>query len=364
MAWMQIMGADSVEYHRATVLTRGDDHPGQALAYYASRGETPLLWGGAGARLLGLQGAVTDEQYSAIYGPGGACDPTTGERLVHTKRPGLELVISAHKSVAELGVIGRAEDMHAIMDAERDATLAYLDDLTRRLGGRRGEAAARTPTEGLIYATARHATSRAGDPGPHDHVLLANLVSMNDDKGGWKAAVTNLWTEHLHAATMVGRMASARVAVELGYGIVPDDGPSGKLGHWSIAGVPDAVMDIHSKRAAEIEADMQRTGNSSYQARNIAARATRAPKRHHPVGDLLPRWVAEIGEVGWSVEAIAQAVDREAAERPRLSRTLQAEEVRAIVNGVLDADGALAARKCQPSRNSLTAAVTEFPRPA
>ena len=138
MAWMQIMGADTVDYHRATLLARGDDHPGRALAYYASRGETPLLWGGAGARLLGLQGAVTNEQYAALYGPGGACDPTTAERLVHTKRPGLELVISAHKSVAELGVIGRAGDMHKIMDAERDATLAYLDDLTRRLGGRHG----------------------------------------------------------------------------------------------------------------------------------------------------------------------------------------------------------------------------------
>ncbi len=127
MAWMRMMGADSVAYHRATVLARGDDHPGQALAYYASRGETPLLWGGRGAGGLGLQGAVTDAQYEALFGPGGACDPTTGQRLVNTKRPGLELVISAHKSVAELGVIGRAEDMHRIMDAERDATLAYLD---------------------------------------------------------------------------------------------------------------------------------------------------------------------------------------------------------------------------------------------
>src|SRR5919199_5669700 len=135
---MRMMGVDSVEYHRATVLARGDDHPGQALAYYASRGETPLLWGGRGAEALGLEGAVTDEQYEALFGPGGACDPTTGERLVNTKRPGLELVISAHKSVAELGVIGRADDMHAIMDAERDATLSYLDKLTRELGGRRG----------------------------------------------------------------------------------------------------------------------------------------------------------------------------------------------------------------------------------
>src|SRR5215210_583469 len=135
---MQIMGADSVEYHRQTVLARGDDHPGQALAYYASRGETPLRWGGRGAETLGLEGAVTDEQYELVFGPGGACDPTTGERLVRTRRPGLELVISAHKSVAELGVIGRAEHMHSIMDAERDATLADLDQLTCAIGGRRG----------------------------------------------------------------------------------------------------------------------------------------------------------------------------------------------------------------------------------
>src|ERR687885_950920 len=194
---MRMMGADSVAYHRETVLARGDDQPGQALAYYASRGETPLLWGGAGARLLGLQGAVTEEQYAALYGPGGACDPTTGERLVNTKRPGLELVISAHKSVAELGVIGRAEDMHAIMDAERDATLAYLDQLTYAVGGRRGRGMERTATGGMIYAATRHATSRAGDPCPHDHVLVANVVRMDDEKGGWKAADTALWREHL-----------------------------------------------------------------------------------------------------------------------------------------------------------------------
>src|SRR5207253_136108 len=108
VAWMRMMGVDSVAYHRSTVLARGDDHPGQALGYYASRGETPLLWGGTGARALGLVGAVTDDQYAALYGPGGASDPTTGEQLVRTTRPGLELVISAHKSVAELGVIGRA----------------------------------------------------------------------------------------------------------------------------------------------------------------------------------------------------------------------------------------------------------------
>ena len=55
VAWMRMMGAESVAYHRATVLERGDDHPGQVLAYYATRGETPLLWAGSGSS-LGLTG--------------------------------------------------------------------------------------------------------------------------------------------------------------------------------------------------------------------------------------------------------------------------------------------------------------------
>jgi conjugative relaxase-like TrwC/TraI family protein len=169
---MRMMGVESVAYHQATVLERGDDFPGQALGYYASRGETPLVWGGGAAARLGLSGAVNIGEYRAIFGPGGARNPSTGERLVYARRPGMELVVAAHKSVAELGVIGRAEDMHAIMDAERDTTLAYLEAVTKTGGGRRGRTATRTATSGLVYAVTRHATSRAGDPCPHDHVLL------------------------------------------------------------------------------------------------------------------------------------------------------------------------------------------------
>src|SRR5438067_304737 len=100
VGWMRMMGADSVAYHQATVMGRADDHPGQALAYYASRGETPLVWGGSGAVRVGLAGRVTEEEYAAIYGPGGAKHPRTGAPLAATRRPGMALVISAHKSVA------------------------------------------------------------------------------------------------------------------------------------------------------------------------------------------------------------------------------------------------------------------------
>ena len=365
---MRMMGADSVDYHRATVMNRGDDHPGQALDYYASRGETPLRWGGAGARDLGLVGNVTEDQYQAIYGAGGALDPITGERLVVTRRPGMELVIAAHKSVAELGVIGRAEDMHRILDAERDATLAYLDALTAHQGGRRGRACVSAPTEGLIYAVTRHATSRAGDPAPHDHVLLANVVRMADDKGGWKAATTSLWREHIHAATMFGRMAAAREAVNLGYGIVRDDGPSGRLGHWTIAGIPEEVMEVHSKRAAEIAAEAERRGYDSYRAKGIIARDNRAQKRRTPVGELMPRWQAELESVGWPVERLQRCVAE--ARTPRRRSVLTTAQEREVIAQALSPDGSLAARKVFSRRDVVVAVApalfgldpTELPR--
>ena len=324
VAWMRMMGAESVDYHRETIIERGDDHRGAALDYYASRGETPLAWGGSGAASLGLFGAVDNPSYDALYGPGGATDPASGERLVSAKRPGMELVISAHKSVAELGVLGRAEDMHAIMDAERDATLAYLDELTKERGGRRGVAAVATETTGLVYATARHATTRAGDPGPHDHVLIANVIQMKDERGGTKAPDTTLWREHLHAATMVGRLASAKVAVDLGYGIEADGGPTGKLGHWKIKGIPDAALAVHSKRSAEINQAVSDRGFSTYGARAVAARETRKQKRHSAVDDLVPMWRGELDAAGFAPRQLEADIERAGLEyqrsRPRASR--------------------------------------------
>ncbi|MGI8808030.1 MAG: MobF family relaxase [Acidimicrobiales bacterium] len=351
---MRMMGVDSVVYHRDTVLGRSDDHPGQALAYYASRGETPLVWGGAGSRALGLVGTVTEAQYVALYGPGAAVDPTTGERLVSTRRPGMELVIAAHKSVAELGVIGRAEDMHRILDAERDATLAYLDNLARLRGGRRGAGAVATRTAGLTYAVTRHATSRAGDPAPHDHVLIANLLRMEDDRGGWKAADMSLPWDHLHAATMVGRVAAAREAVRLGYGIERDDGPSGRLGQRAIARVAEEAMEVHSKRAAEITAETERRGFASYHARNIVAGDHRAPKRHEPVADLMSRWQAELESVGWPVAELERSVVA-ARSKSRRPRALGEDDRRRVVAEALALEGPLAAPKVFSRRDVVVA---------
>ncbi len=358
MAWMRMMGAESVGYHRETVLERGDDHPGAALDYYAERGESPLAWGGAGAARLGLEGHVRPEHYDDMFGPGGAVDPITGDRLAATKRPGMELVVSAHKSVAELGVMGRAEDMHRIMDAERDATMGYLDQVTRERGGRRGVAAVPTATSGLVYAHTRHATSRAGDPCPHDHVLIVNAIEMLDERGGWKAPDTTLWREHLHAATAVGRLASAKVAVDLGYGIVPDHGPSGRLGHWAIAGIPDAAMTLHSKRSEDIAEAVGEVGFESYRARGVAARNTRVMKRHQPVDDLMAKWTAELASIGITVADMAHDVAEQGGRR--IAADMTVEDLQAYVAAVLGPTGRLAEQKVFSRRDVIVAVAPDL----
>jgi conjugative relaxase-like TrwC/TraI family protein len=340
---MRMMGTRSVGYHERNVRDRADDAAGAALAYYGSRGETPLVWGGSGAEHLGLSGEVSEAAYRAVFGPGGVRDPETGTRLVSAVRPGMELVVSPAKSIAELGVIGRADDMNAIVDAERDATLGYLDRVVCERGGRRGRAQTPTATGGLTWATTRHATTRAGDPQVHDHVLIANIVRMGDERGGWKAADTAFVREQLHAATAVGRLAAARKAVELGYGIEADPGPSGRLGGFRISGVPAEVCEVHSKRAAQIN---EAAGvEASYRERNMAARVTRDRKQREPVTELVGRWQAELASAGWSIEDLARSVELAGLERDSLREHLANDTARELVDWLLGPEGPLAEAK-------------------
>jgi conjugative relaxase-like TrwC/TraI family protein len=355
MAWFRAMGADEVAYHEATVLGRADDHEGAALAYYGSRGETPLRWGGAGAARLGLSGEVTPAAYEAAFGVGGFRIPSDGTRLVRTRRPGFELIVSAHKSVAVLGVIGDAEAMHSILDIETAATMDWLDGWFQQRGGRRGRVQTRTATGGLAYAVTRHATSRAGDPSPHDHVLVANVVEMLDERGGFKGLDSASLRDTVEAATMVGRLHSAYRAVELGFDIEPDAGPSGHLRHWRIVGIPEEVCELFSKRSDDIAEHLARTGQTGYRARGIAARATRSVKRHTGLDLLLPTWQQQLAELGWPVERLVEQLAAARSQRPTLPFPLGDAQMDRLAGEVLDIDGRLLANHKSFTRTQLIA---------
>src|SRR5205823_5849828 len=99
-----------------------------------------------------------------------------------------------------------------------------------------------------------------------------------------------------------------------------------------------------SKRAAEINAAVADRGYDTYQARNVAARATRDVKRHTPVGELLPVWQAELETVGWPVPELAAAIDQ-AAERRLVAEPLTSTQLQHLVTEMVTADGDLSRRK-------------------
>jgi conjugative relaxase-like TrwC/TraI family protein len=357
VAWFAVMGAESVAYHEATVLGREDDHPGRALDYYGSRGETPLRWGGAGAVRLGVHGEVTPDAYRLAFGPGGFRDPLTGERLVSTRRPGVELVVSAHKSLSLLGLVGRADHMHAVLDAETAGTMEFLDTWIQARGGRRGRATRAAPTGGLVYAATRHATSRLGDPALHDHVLVANVCEMLDTAGGHKALYSALVRDLAEAAAMTGRLCSAAKAIELGYAIEPDDGRSGRARDWRIAGIPAEVCEIFSKRSDEIVEYLAEQGYEGHRARNVAARKTRAPKRATGVDELMPRWIAELEANGWTVERLAASLDAARAQSTGLAAALTDRVVDELIGELVDPEGEFLRRGKVFGRSRLVAEI-------
>ncbi|HKN39428.1 MAG TPA: relaxase domain-containing protein, partial [Acidimicrobiia bacterium] len=109
-------------------------------------------------------------------------------------------------------------------------------------------------------------------------------------------------------------------------------------------GIPDAVLEIQSKRAAEISEAVEARGESSYRARNIAARNTRAVKRHTPLGELMPRWHTELGEVGWTVPDLVASVER-AGQRATVAPPLSEREINRLMAEALAPEGRLSVAK-------------------
>jgi conjugative relaxase-like TrwC/TraI family protein len=182
--------------------------------YYTGAGEAAGRWLGAGAERLGLAGEVVADDLRAVLAglaPGsGGLTPDGGRVRPHVRRvPGFDLTFKVPKSVSVLyAVTDDPRVQGAIIDAgetalraalawpERDAIrvrrgsddAAYLNDLAARDPAAAEAARVRVlEGRGVVAATFRHRTSRAGDPLLHWHTLVANTVEGPD--GRWSAFV-------------------------------------------------------------------------------------------------------------------------------------------------------------------------------
>jgi len=225
---------------------------------------------------------------------------------------GYDLVFSPVKSAAVLWALhpepAVRDAVHAAHRAALESAMTMLEShvaFTRK--GRGG--IAQIKTTGLIAVAFDHHDSRAGDPNPHTHVVIANKVRGND--GIWRSLdaralyrATVAVSEHYQTAfetdlaARVGASFSARTGAAADASLLRE-----------IDGIPNALTRHFSSRRSDIEdryAQLVRGyrrdhghepgRKTAYQLARQATIETRQPKKH-------PRSLSAMREA-WRLSAV------------------------------------------------------------
>ena len=245
--------------------------------YYSGEGEAPGWWTGAAADELDVFGQVDGELlHRALNGN----HPATGDQLARPPRgairvPGFDLTFSAPKSVSVLYALGSDDVRAAVREAHDAAVQASLEYMERHAAmGRRGKGGTQSVLgNGFLGAAFRHRTSRAGDPQLHTHVLVANMTRGPD--GRWTALDGRRLYAH---AKTGGYLYQAQLRAELvrrlGLRFTPV-----RRGVGEVDGLPKPLLKAFSQRRTEIEAELERRGESSAGAAQVATLHTHARPR-------------------------------------------------------------------------------------
>ncbi|HTL73267.1 MAG TPA: MobF family relaxase [bacterium] len=225
-----------------------DEHLAQN-DYYAAGEIQPGQWIGAGAERLGLNNAVTRDQFHAL------CEnqnPNDGKRLTrrqektNQRRVFYDFTCSAPKSISVLAV---TMDDDRLVSAHEEATRIAFRELETFAATRvRKQGTQRDRTTGnLVAAAFTHTSSRALDPLLHTHLTVFN-ATFDETEKRWKALQAGGMYDAIRYGTAVYRNELAKRVQQIGYCIRP-----AKHG-FEIEGVSDAVLKRFSKRSQQRDA--------------------------------------------------------------------------------------------------------------
>ena len=302
------LGHGQERYYIESVATGAED-------YYLG-GEAPGVWVGTGAVNLGLAGTVDGEHLSTLLN---GHDPISGEQLGKAhKVPAFDLTFRAPKSVSILFGIADPEISRVVREAHDDAVRSALDYLERHATWtRRGRGGVeQLRVEGIVAASFRHRTSRAGDPHLHTHVVVANTALGID--GVW----ATLDARHFYGnAKTIGHLYEAELRHLLTERLGVRWGEV-RNGIADIDGVPTALMATLSTRRAQIEEAMDIRGQHSARAAQIAT-LDHPPHQSHERRRARPDGVLDgHGGSAWSrPRRVVGLLGRGAARRVRYART-------------------------------------------
>lgn len=212
-------------------------------------------------------------------------------------RVGFDVTLTTEKSLGVLALLGDERTSRAVLGAiqhANDWAMGWLED--RAAYGRvEGKP---TKGQGWMAASFRHLTSRALDPFPHHHNVVANTVTLADDSHRGLDA-RHLY-RHAHAASA---LATAEMRHHLSLQLGVQRRPGRKAGTWEIAGIDDRVISEFSKRRNEIDDALRELedeigrGAHPTEIEQIVLR-TRPAKSHTPAATLVDEWRAQAAQLG------------------------------------------------------------------
>ena len=317
--------------------------------YYAGRGESPGIWAGRGAELLGVVGAVEDGDLGRLLR---GIDPASGTRLRTPVRErtitvrvldsesgdwreeqkrlapvsGFDLVFSCPKSVSIVHALTDDErvrrEISEAHEASWQAALGYLE--REACGVRRGRGGTvREHGEGFVAAAFRHRTSRAQDPHLHTHVVVANLARAED--GEWRAldGEAILRTYRLAAGYLYEANVRHELTCRLGVSWTEP-----VKGMAELEGVPEKAVRAFSTRRQSLLEHMQARGAEGFAASRVAALATREVKEQVDLPRLRDDWKARAAEQGLRRRELRALVGH-----PQPPRAIELDEVAAQLLG-------------------------------
>lgn len=240
-------------------------------------------------------------------------------------RVGFDCTLTCEKSIGIAMLLSDGDRQAMLVHALRaanDTAIGHLDDVAS-LARKQGRP---VRTEGLVVASYFHTTSRALDPHPHHHNVVANAVV--DADGDVRALDARALYRHAPAAAALGAAALRWELREAGVDWWRRDD-----GMWELAGVDERAIREFSRRRSEmdevraaLEAQLGRT--LSHREEDTVALSTRAAKHGVDVERLVEDWRRRAGMVGLDLDACFEQAGPTVHERlpdrlvPQLHRDL------------------------------------------
>jgi conjugative relaxase-like TrwC/TraI family protein len=286
---------------------------GRAQEYYYERdpifndsgNQSNSIWHGEGADILGLSGVVSKESFGRVLS---GQNPETAEQLTFKKDTGknvaaTDIPLSAPKSVSIGAFI--LED-RALIDLHKDAVLKTADYIEARYAFYRETNNGITQSiksDNLCFSLFNHSLSRENDPQLHTHLLIQNIVRT--ENGDFKALDNRqiFYDQRLINAVYQSYLAEGVKA--LGYEI-----EHRANGTWEIAGMRQEILDLFSKRSAQIEqkeAELREKGEIKDDGliNKVATLESRQDKQTDITKQMLKdSWQTQLREHGITIEQL------------------------------------------------------------